>query len=88
MRWKGAFGFLTVALVDSMSVARTCDGCTSEEELPVAEQRSDPVRVYVHYKALQFVPPVMQLKRGDRVRVLLKRRDKGLFGVRVEALID
>jgi cold shock CspA family protein len=42
------------------------------------------VRVYAHYKSLYFDPPRMQLRKGERVRVLVETADRGPRAVRVE----
>ena len=54
--------------------------------LPV-ERCTAALRVYVHYKSLHFDPPVLLLRRGERVRVYLEHGSRGYFAGRVEPLI-
>jgi hypothetical protein len=50
-------------------------------------ERCTALRVYVHYKSLHFDPPVLLLRRGERVRVYVEVGSRGYFGGRVEPLI-
>lgn len=55
---------------------------------PCQVPSSTVLRVYVHYKCLHFDPPLMQLRRGERVRVLVREGDRGPYGARVESLVQ
>jgi hypothetical protein len=55
--------------------------------VPPPVERCTALRVYVHYKSLHFDPPVLLLRRGERVRVYVELGSRGYFGGRVEPLI-
>ena len=73
IRWKGTYGFLSV---------QTLPVCPPTSCTDMSVQQ--PLRVYVHYKSLNFNVPTMQLSRGQRVRALLKIGDRGPYAVKVE----
>ena len=75
IRWKGTYGFLSV---------QTLPVCPPTPCTDMSVQQ--PLRVYVHYKSLNFNVPTMQLSRGQRVRALLKIGDRGPYAVKVEPI--
>jgi hypothetical protein len=57
------------------------------DSVPLPVEGCPALRVYVHYKSLHFDPPVLLLRRGERVRVYVEHGSRGYFGGRVEPLI-
>jgi hypothetical protein len=87
IRWNGVYGFLSVMIQNPIY--------DSSEKIPVdpnidSDAKGSSVevsiRVYAHYKSLFFDPPRMQLRKGERVRILVKEADRGPRAVRVESM--
>ena len=79
---------LSVPAADrAVSLAKGAVGEKGERETGAMGFRSDKgLRVYVHYQSLNFSPPIMQLSRGQAVRVLVEMGDRGPLGRCIEAL--
>lgn len=88
IRWKGTFGFLSVSSSGysrpSSAMSRS-DGFVPKS-VPSVHIVAGPIRVYAHYKSLNFIPFAMTLKRGQKVRVLVEMSDRGPCAKKVEAV--
>lgn len=88
IRWKGTFGFLSVSSSGCSrpsSALSKSDGHLSKS-LQSVHTVTGSIRVYAHYKSLNFVPFAMTLKRGQKVKVLVEMGDRGPCAKKVESV--
>ena len=91
IRWKGTFGFLSVSSSGHSSNSRPSSAMSRSDgfvpkSIPSVHIVAGPIRVYAHYKSLNFIPFAMTLKRGQKVRVLVEMSDRGPCAKKVEAV--
>lgn len=84
IRWNGVYGFLSVVVQSPDKIAESTY-FTASTDSSAASQSMVNVRVYALNKSLSFDPPRMQLRKGERVRVLVTSGDRGPRAVKVES---
>lgn len=85
IRWNGVYGFLSVMIQNPLYSFSNKISVDSNIDDAKGHSMAVSIRVYAHYKSLFFDPPRMQLRKGERVRILVKEADRGPRAVRVES---